>query len=570
MTTLQKAKNDIIEALKAALPEGSACDAAMLEKPPQKEMGDFAFPCFALSKALKKAPQVIAQEIAAKVATGGFVGSVAAVGPYVNITLDKHMLSESVLREVLGAPETFGLLASGSAERTVMVEYGSLNTHKEFHVGHLRNIVLGLAVTNLARATGERVIPVAYIGDIGAHVAKCLWAYRAFHKDDVLPENKGKYLGAIYSEATRRVEEDESLKEAVAEVQRKLEARDPEWQSLWEVTRQWCLDELNAAFFGLGVKFDRTFFESEVEQPGKDLVAELRAKGIAKEGERGATIVDLADPEDLGVFLVLKGDGAALYSTKELALAYLKREEFGDIDESIHVVDARQSLYFKQFFATLKRLGFTQAMTHLSYEFVTLKEGAMSSRKGNIVPYEDFRDEMIARAAKESAVRHEDWSEERVREAAWIVAEGALKFGMLKQDVDRSIVFDMDEALAFEGFTGPYVQYAHARMTSILQKAGSDAPSVMDGTDVPEEVDVLRVAADFPQVVADAAAQRRPSLLAQYLFEFAQAANAFYRDVPVLTAPAEDRARRLAIVRTLKTTLKNGLALLGIRAPEEM
>jgi arginyl-tRNA synthetase len=570
MTTLQKAKSDVIDAVKAALPEGTACDAGMLEKPPQKEMGDFAFPCFALSKALKKAPQIIAQEVAARVTTGGFIASASALGPYVNITLDKAMLTESLLREVLGAPDAYGSAKPGSSGRTVMIEYGSLNTHKEFHVGHLRNIVLGLAVENLARVAGDRVIPVSYIGDIGAHVAKCLWAYRTFHKDDVLPENKGKYLGGIYSEATRRVEEDETLKEAIADVQRKLEARDPEWQSLWEVTRQWCLDELNAAFFGLGVKFERMYFESEVEQPGKDLVADLRKKGIAKEGERGATIVDLETPEDLGVFLVLKGDGAALYSTKELALAQLKQKEFGAIDESIHVVDARQSLYFKQFFATLKRLGFTQAMTHLSYEFVTLKEGAMSSRKGNIVPYEDFRDEMIRRTGEESRSRHEDWDAARVKEAAWTVAEGALKFGMLKQDVDRAIVFDLDEALSFEGFTGPYLQYAHARMASILQKAGKDAPTAMDGTDDQAEYDVLRVAADFPQVVADAAAQHRPSLLAQFLFEFAQAANAFYRDVPVLTAPPEDRARRLAIVRALKATLKNGLALLGIRSPEEM
>lgn len=570
MTTLDKAKSDVIEAVKAALPDGTPCDTGMLEKPPQKELGDFAFPCFGLSRLLKKAPQIIAQEVAAQVTTGGFIASAKAAGPYVNVTLDKAMLTESLLREVLGAPDAYGSAKPGSSGRAVMVEYGSLNTHKEFHVGHLRNIVLGLAVENLARAAGDRVIPVSYIGDIGAHVAKCLWAYRTFHKDDALPENKGKYLGGIYSEATRRVEEDETLKEAVAEVQRKLEARDPEWQSLWEVTRQWCIDELNAAFFGLGVKFERMYFESEVEQPGKELVAELRKKGIATEGERGATIVDLSAPEDLGVFLVLKGDGAALYSTKELALAHLKQKEFGVIDESIHVVDARQSLYFKQFFATLKRLGFTQAMTHLSYEFVTLKEGAMSSRKGNIVPYEDFRDEMIRRTGEESRSRHEDWSEARIKEAAWTVAEGALKFGMLKQDLDRAIVFDIDEALAFEGFTGPYLQYAHARMASILQKADKDAPMAMDGTDEQAEYDVLRVAADFPQAVADAAAQHRPSLLAQYLFEFAQAANAFYRDVPVLTAPPADRARRLAIVRTLKATLKNGLALLGIRSPEEM
>ena len=237
---------------------------------------------------------------------------------------------------------------------------------------------------------------------------------------------------------------------------------------------------------------------------------------------------------------------------------------------SLHVVDTRQALYFRQFFATLRRLGFEQEMAHLGYEFVTLKEGAMSSRKGNIVTYEDFRDAMRERVEEETRSRHEDWDDAKVAEAAWTIAEGAMKFGMLKQDNDRPIVFDMDAALSFDGFTGPYVQYAHARMSSILSKAGETADAAASGSDDEDEYRLLRMVAEFPDVIADAARTYRPSLVAQYAFDLAKATSDFYRDVPVLKAEGDDRARRLAIVSTARTVLAQALDLLGIRAPDEM
>src|SRR5687767_8251559 len=230
----------------------------------------------------------------------------------------------------------------------------------------------------------------------------------------------------------------------------------------------------------------------------------------------------------------------------------------------------RQSLYFKQFFATLKRMGFDKEMTHLAYEFVTLKEGAMSSRKGNIVTYEEFRDEMTGMVASETKKRHEEWSDAKVKGTAWAVAEGAMKFGMLKQDNDRPITFDMEAALSFDGFTGPYVQYSHARLSSILAKAEGETVSVCSASDDAKEFALLRLVADLPQTISSAANAHRPSILAQYLFELAQASNDFYRDVPVLSAETADRSRRLAIVAAARTALANGLALLGIRAPEEM
>jgi arginyl-tRNA synthetase len=355
----------------------------------------------------------------------------------------------------------------------------------------------------------------------------------------------------------------------VSAVLQALEAHDPAWEKRWLETRDACLKQIDAIFKELDIHFARTYLESEVEAPGKALVTELLDKGIAKEGDKGAIIVDLED-EKLGIFLALKSDGTALYSTKELALAQLKFKEYPGTNESLHVVDNRQSLYFKQFFAVLRRMGFTQPMRHLSHDFVTLAEGAMSSRKGNIVTYEDFRDEMTERVLEETKKRHEDWSPEKQKENAWAIAEGAMKFGMLKQDDDRPIVFDMTAALSFDGFTGPYVQYSHARLSSILSKAGGEVVSVCKASDDPKEFALLRLVAEFPGVVSAAAAAYRPSLIAQYAFDLAQEANAFYRDVPVLSAEADERCRRLAIVEAARKTLARALWLLGIKAPEEM
>jgi len=569
MTSLEHIKQEIASGIAAVLGGDIPVSQADLARPPQDDMGDLSFGCFAAAKAFKKSPVEIAKTIAAGFPQRDFVASAEAAGPYVNFRLDRKGLATIILRESLAMGEKYG--ESHKKRERIMIEYAQPNTHKEIHVGHLRNFVLGLSMVNLTRAAGYDVVPVSYMGDIGAHVAKCLWCLKKYHVGEPTPENKGKYLGQIYAEATRRVDEDESLKDEVAEVQRQLEAREPEWDLLWKETRQWSLDEFADIFLRLGVELERMYFESEVEEPGKQLVKELVAKGIAETGERGAIIVNL-EKYGLGIFLVLKSDGNSLYSTKELALAGLKFMEFPGITRSLHIVDIRQSLYFKQLFKTLELMGFDKKMVHLAYEFVTLKEGAMSSRKGNIVAYEDFRDEVMARAAAETRKRREDWDEARVSEAAWIIADGAMKFGMLKIDPDRPIVFDIESSLAFEGFTGPYVQYAHARLSSILKKAAAAGMNDerVEGSEDEKEYRLLYAVAEFPAAAAAAAEACKPSILAQFLFDFAQQSNDFYRDVPVMSAAVEDQGRRRAIVRSARTVLANGLELLGIKAPAEM
>ena len=589
---LERAKEEAAAILRSVLPDGAAVSVSDFEEPPQKEMGDLAYPCFPLAKLMKKSPADVAKVLAASVGSGGLVASAEAAGPYVNFRLDRDAFSRAVLEDVMSDVTGYGEEHPSASLRAkkgqkLIVEYGQPNTHKEVHVGHLRNFFLGLSVVRLQEAAGNTVIPVNYIGDVGAHVAKCLWAYRKYHAGETpVPGQEGKFLGEIYAEATRRIEADASLKEDVSSVQRALESGDPEWTALWKETKQWSVDEMSNIFEELGCDFRYTYYESDVEEPGKKLVKDLLEKGIAKKSQ-GAIVMDF-ESEGLGIFLLLKSDGSALYATKELALAKLKFSEFADADASIHVVDVRQSLYFQQLFRTLQTMGFDKRMVHLSYDFVTLKEGAMSSRKGNVITYGDFRREMVKRAADETRKRHGDWDAERIDSTAWSIAEGAMKFAMLKQDNDKPIVFDFDSALAFDGFTGPYVQYAHARMNSILSK-GAGGTEVKEAREARpfdfaqgregaegfsdftvEEFEVLRKVAALPEVVADAAREFRPSLMAQYAFELAQDASAFYRDVPVISAEGADRARRLAIVQVIAVAIKRSLYLLGIPAPEEM
>jgi arginyl-tRNA synthetase len=547
--------------------------------PPKPELGDLSFPCFTLSKSLGKNPAEIARELAHTLQLPQGIASVEPAGPYLNFRLAKGEFTIETISTVLKEKSLFG--TQPKKHTKIMIEYGSPNTHKEVHVGHLRNFALGLSVVKLAEAAGYDVHKVNYLGDIGAHVAKWMW-YFLKNKEDLAPKLTGKSItfGHIYTEASKLADELPSAKDEIAETQRKLEARDSELHQLWLETRDECLNQLDIIFKQLGCEFEKTYLESQVEEQGKILARHLVEKGIAKEGDKGALIVDL-ESEKLGIFLVLKSDGSALYSTKELALAGRKFADFPGITKSIHVVDNRQSLYFKQLFKTLERMGFHEKMEHLAYDFVTLQEGAMSSRKGNIITYEDFRDEMLDRVTQEIRTRHTghseypDWSDEKIQDTAWIIAEAAMKFGMLKQDINTPIVFNMDDAISFDGFTGPYIQYAHARLTSIIAKAGgvptpTKTQNITSLSDNETEFALAKKIAEFPEHITQAANASAPNIIARYAFELAQTINDFYRDTPVLNAEPEDKARRLQLAEAARITIQNALALLGIKAPQEM
>ncbi|OGL66937.1 arginine--tRNA ligase [Candidatus Uhrbacteria bacterium RIFCSPHIGHO2_01_FULL_63_20] len=565
MSAFQDAKKQILLELKSAVGKEFTPTVADLTTPPDPSMGEVAFPCFALSKALKRSPFELASEIAAKVEPKGFVAKAVSAGPFVNFTLDPEALGKAVLADI--AKEKDGYGRAEAAKSRVMVEFANPNTHKEVHVGHLRNFFVGQAVANLLSAAGFEVIPVSYINDLGTHVAKTLWRMK---RSGEMPgkEDRIAFMGRMYAEAVREEEADPRVKEEISAIHRDLEELKGPYVSLWKKSRGWSLKELKAIFKELSLTIDKTYYESELIGETKRIVEELKANGIAKESQ-GAVIVDLEDA-GLGVNLLVKSDGALLYNAKDLALAYRKDEDYR-ADRSLYVVDGRQSLALKQLFSTLKRAGFQKELGHVSYEFITLKEGAMSSRKGNIIRYETFRDSMLGMAASETNTRHPEWKERKVAASARAVAFAAIRFGVLKQDLDKKITFDMEEALSFDGFTGPYLLYSYARTKSILRKAGRAKKSPdASALSSPVERRILVKIASYPDVVHEAATGIRPSAIAQFLFDLCKAFAEFYETCPVLASEGATREARLALTAAVSQVLSNGLALLGIDTVEEM
>ena len=558
-------RNVVLKLLKDAGVEKTVAEKH-LEVPPDIELGDFAFPCFVLAKEWKKPPQQIAKDLAKKISDDSAVEKVAAVGPYLNFFLKAKSMLQNVLSEIVKTKSKYG---SAKSKKKMMIEYSQPNTHKEFHVGHVRNVALGMSLVNLFRFSGYNVVPTNYIGDVGAHVAKSLWCYLKFHKKDKLPENKGKYLGQIYAEATEKVEKDENHKNEISDVLQKLESGDTEMLKLWQQTRQWSLDEFDEIYDFLGAEFEKVYFESKVEKPGKDIVNELLKKGIAEMSE-GAVVINL-EKQKLNIFLLLKSDGTSLYSTKDLALAKIKHKDFHP-DKSIYVVDSRQRMYFQQVFATVKLMGFKEDLFHLSYDFVKLKDGVMSSRKGNIVPFEDLRDTMLKKCVTETKKRRKEWNKEQVASVSKHIAVAAIKFDMLKFDNNKEITFDLDAALDFEGETGPYLQYAHARLCSILRKAkyAPNAKTDVSGLQDPVEKELVQLLSLFPKKVDEATHSYKPSLIARYCLELAQKANEFYHKLHILKGEESLKEARLLLVWSTKMVLQNALTLLGVEALEEM
>ncbi len=557
-------------------------------RPPDTSMGEFAYACFRLAKERAKSPVEIAREIAdlLKKDHPDFT-EIQAVGPYVNFRLATGEAVARVVRDIEAQKERYGIVSPEKGQE-LLFEYANPNTHKEVHIGHLRNFVLGVSLARILKAGGRNITPISYVNDVGSNVAKCLWLLvkkanidirtvtleQAREALETVPqeERNGKYLGNVYTEVTRVIEEDASLVEDVSFVQAQLEKHDPAWDLLWRETRRWCLDELASIFVELGIKMERQYFESEVIDEAGPLVTSLLEKGIARESE-GAVIIDLEE-QKLGIMMIRKSDGNLLYASKDLPLAFLKIKEYPATAQSYVLADFRQTLYFKQLQAVLKKLEVKADFDLIAYGLVTLPEGAMSSRKGNIVTYQGLRDAVVEYAKQEIVSRHPDWNEGKVDHTAWTLAMSGIKFALLRQDSDKNLVFDMQEALSFDGATGPYCQYAAIRFASIFRKAGVSEKE-LSGSLVPEFAHASEKAlalslAQLPSLIILATRDLRPSVIAQWCHETAQRMNEFYRDVPVLESVGPQRIARLRLIAASRQVLAQGLELLGISLPDEM
>lgn len=577
--------------------------AADIVVPPKPELGDLAIPFFRLAKERGQSPAELARDagqVLLATEEGNpddrIVTEAVAAGPYLNVRLSTHVLLEPLRAMSKQEPEAYGRLAPSDV-REVVFEYANPNTHKEIHIGHVRNFVTGVAYHGVWKAAGINVKAIQFVNDQGANVAKTLWMLvknvgedpRSINErivESILlhwPNDKktGNALADLYVEATRALEEDEKQATDVSFIQARLEAHDPAWGRLWRVTRDWCLDELKEICAEMGIVFDRVepYLESVFLDEAANIVERLEREKIAKQSD-GALVVDLGE-EKLGTCLLRKSDGNLLYLSKDLALAEQKARDYPEAMAQYVLTDDRQTLHFKQVQSVLQKMGHKQPYAHLGYGLLTLKEGAMSSRKGNVITYQWLRDELIRVAMEQVRERHTDWAEAQMQETARAIAFGGMKFALLKQDPASVMVFDREQALAFEGMTGPYCQYAVVRLRSILEKAGS-TESLDEAREVPlepsERALVLAIA-QLPSVVEKAAGiqgasfdlkKTQPALVAQWCFTVAQLVNAFYRDVPVLNADVSARSQRLMIARAAECALVNGLRALTIDVPRAM
>lgn len=550
----------------------------LLAEPPNTEMGDLAFGVFPLAKALKKAPPMIAKELAEKVKThlSPDFAEVEAAGPYINFRIKPMAYGEHLLAGIRSGSYFKTKLLEKTQKS--MIEFCQPNTHKELHVGHMRNACLGDSLVRIMRYCDYEIISSTFPGDVGTHVAKCLW-YMKFHNQEPEPAtDKGEWLGAMYSKGNIKLEDELGTpqeaknREQLTLILKQLEAKSGEYYELWKTTREWSVELMSKVYDWADIRFDQWYWESEMDSRSVEYVKELYKQGKLVLSE-GAIGMDLSE-DKLGFCLLLKSDGTGLYATKDVELARRKFQDY-HIEKNIYVVDMRQSLHFQQVFKVLEKLGFEEAKScfHLQYNYVELPEGAMSSRKGNIVPLMSLVKRMEEMITTKYLARFKDeWSDEETKKVAREVAQGAIKYGMVKIDPNKKIVFQMDEWLQLDGDSGPFIQYSAARINSLIRKLGP--VSVHPHWELlvhPAEKKVMQTLLHFHHITILSAENYKPSLLCTYLFELAKRFNGFYHDCPIGQAENEElKQARLALAESVGLVLRQGLALIGVPTPDRM
>jgi arginyl-tRNA synthetase len=523
--------------------------------------------------------QEIAEGIASEIGVPPGFERVEAVRGYLNLYFSTFEYTRRVIDTVLAEGSRFG--SGQPAGERVMVEFSQPNTHKAFHVGHLRSAILGDIVARILEFAGYDVVRANYPGDIGLHVIKWLWCYMNFHRGERPDQDITRWMGDIYAEANDRLAEKPDLESEVRALYGRWDRRDPEVVAMWEETRQWSLDGFNDIYDLLKIHFDVYYFNSMVEQPGKQVVNELIEKGIAQdERPEGPVIVKLDEllgskGDKYRVLVVLRSDNTALYATEDLALAIKKFEDYPDLTRSLYIVDVRQSLHFQQVFKTLELAGHPWAdrCQHVPYELVNLPGNVvMASREGTVVLLEDLVREATQRALEVVEQKNPDLSQEQKQAVAQAVGIGAIKYPMLARENTKIVTFDWETALDFNGQAAPYIQYAYVRANSILRKSGSAVPQALtpEYELMPVEIELIELISRLPKEVQRAAKEYRPLHIANLSYDLASTFNDFYNQCPVLTAEDHIRSVRLRLVAAARQALENCLNMLGITAPQVM
>ena len=537
----------------------------LLEQPKSSELGDIAFPAFSLAKTERKAPQIIAADIAEKIDTAHF-DKVVATGPYVNFFLSKAEISGQVIKEVIKDGADYGQQNEGN-NQNITIDLSSPNIAKPFSVGHLRSTVIGDALSNIFRKIGYNTIKINHLGDWGKQFGLLMVAYKKWGSQEAVEANPIDELLKLYVRINAEIENDPSLDEEGRLWFKKLEDGDPEATELWQWFRDESLTEFNRIYELLGVEFDSLNGEAFYNDKMDEGIQILEDKGLLQES-KGASIVDLED-FNLPPAMIKKSDGATLYITRDIATAIYRARTYNFV-KNVYVVGQEQANHFRQLKAVLKKMGFdwSDDMIHVDFGLVTKNRQKLSTRKGNIILIEPTLLEAISRAKSQIEAKNPDLEDKEA--VARAVGVGAVKFYDLKTDRRNGYDFDLEAMVSFEGETGPYIQYAYARIQSILRKANfqPDAEATYSLND-PESWEIIKLLQDFGRVVKRAADNYEPSLIAKYAISLAQAFNKYYAHTRILDESPE-RDSRLALSYSTAVVLKEALRLLGVEAPEKM
>ena len=541
---------------------------ALIEVPPNKEMGDYAFPCFKLAKIFRKAPNAIAEDLAGKIQPTDDINKIINLGGYVNFFVNKESLAKKVINQVLSEKENYGKSEFGKG-KTVVVEYSSPNIAKPFHIGHVRTTVIGNALSKIYQSQGYHVEKLNHLGDYGTQFGKLIVAYKLWGDKQAVEKDPIKELLKLYIRFHDEAETKPEMEDEAREWFTKLENGDEEAKDLWQWFRDESLKEFSRVYKLLDIEFDSYVGESFYSDKMPAVIEELKEKNLLEESD-GAMIVNLEDSK-LPPALIQKRDGSTLYLTRDLASAFYRKKVY-DFDKSIYVVGAQQELHFKQCFEIIKRMGYDwyKDMIHVQFGMVALEEGTMSTRKGRVVFLEDVLNQAIDRTRQ--IIEEKNPDAENIDEVAKAVGVGAVVFQELSNSRIKDYTFSWDRTLSFEGETGPYVQYTHARCCAVLRKAGQPVSADINYELLSDQdaADVLSVLENFNKSIMIAMNKNEPHIVTRFVLDLAQAFNKFYHNSPILVEDADLRAARLALVEATRQTIENALKILGMKAPQKM
>lgn len=540
----------------------------LIEIPPQEEMGDYALPCFKLARNFRKAPGKIALELKEAIGKNKYFSEITNNGPYLNFFVNKELFARTILETILSQKEKYGAQEIGSG-KNIVIDFSSPNIAKPFHVGHLRSTVIGNSLYKIYEFLGYNCIGINHLGDWGTQFGKMIAAYKKWGNDQEIKDNPIQTLLKLYVKFHDEAEKKPGLEDEGRLWFKKLEDGDEEANKLWKWFVTLSLEEFNTIYDILNVSFDYNTGESFYNDKMADIVQSLKEKGLLQKS-KGAYVVDLED-YDMPPCLIIKSDGATLYPTRDITAAIYRKETY-NFSKALYVTDYSQKLHFSQWMKVIELMGYDWAdqLEHVPFGRVSSEEGALKTRKGNVILLKDLLAKSVEKVKRIINQNNPELNDKD--EIAEKVGIGAIIFNDLSNSKIKDVVFNWDRMLSFDGETGPYIQYTHARANSVLEKGQTEINTLTDYSDLsnPEAFNLIKLLSAFPETIIKAMERNEPSYIARHIINLAQGFNKFYHEYPILVEDETTKKARLLLVFATKTVIKNGLSLLGIEAPDKM